>query len=65
MQILEDIRCFDGRQLRVQHASVSCQCDMIFSVFLPPQAATHAERMMDEMMEEQRNKEGGFMVECR
>ena len=40
MQILEDIRCFDGRQLRVQHASVSCQCDMIFSVFLPPQAAT-------------------------
>ena len=39
MKILEDIRCFDGRQLRVQHASSSCQCDMIFSLFLPPQAA--------------------------
>lgn len=40
MQILEDIRCFDGRQLRVQHASQACGCDMIFSVFLPPHAAT-------------------------
>lgn len=39
MQILEDIRCFDGRQLRVQHASVTCQCDMIFAIFLPPQAS--------------------------
>jgi S-formylglutathione hydrolase len=39
MKILEDIHCFDGRQLRVQHASDSCQCDMIFSLFLPPQAA--------------------------
>lgn len=40
MQILEDIRLFEGRQLRVQHASSSCQCDMIFSLYLPPQAAT-------------------------
>lgn len=40
MQILEDIRCFDGRQLRVQHASQACACDMIFSVYLPPHAAT-------------------------
>lgn len=38
MKILEDIRCFDGRQLRVQHTSAACSCDMIFSVFLPPQA---------------------------
>lgn len=40
MQILEDIRCFDGRQLRVQHSSDVCQCDMVFSIFLPPQAVT-------------------------
>ena len=40
MQILEDIRCFDGRQLRVQHHSTSCRCDMVFSIFLPPQAAS-------------------------
>src|SRR5690606_6742322 len=38
MKILEDIRCFNGRQLRVQHASMSCHCDMTFSIFLPPQA---------------------------
>lgn len=38
MQILEENRVFDGRQLRIQHASRSCQCDMIFSLFLPPQA---------------------------
>ena len=38
MQILEDIRCFDGRQLRVQHTSQVCGVDMIFSVFLPPHA---------------------------
>jgi len=40
MQILEDIRTFDGRQLRVQHASSACRCDMIFSLYLPPQADT-------------------------
>lgn len=40
MQILEDIRTFDGRQLRVQHASSACRCDMIFSLYLPPQANT-------------------------
>jgi S-formylglutathione hydrolase len=39
MQILEDSRHFDGRQLRVQHASAVCQCDMVFSLYLPPQAA--------------------------
>lgn len=38
MKILEDVRCFDGRQLRVQHVSESCRCEMVFSVFLPPQA---------------------------
>lgn len=38
MKILEDVRCFDGRQLRVQHRSASCQCDMVFSIFLPPRS---------------------------
>lgn len=40
MDILEDIRCFDGRQLRIRHASTSCACDMVFSLYLPPQAVT-------------------------
>ncbi|HET8706868.1 MAG TPA: S-formylglutathione hydrolase [Pseudomonadales bacterium] len=39
MEILEDVRCFDGRQLRIKHASNVCACDMIFSLYLPPQAA--------------------------
>jgi len=39
MEILEEVRCFDGRQLRIKHTSVSCKCDMIFSLFLPPAAA--------------------------
>lgn len=39
MDILEDIRCFDGRQLRIRHVSHACACDMVFSLYLPPQAA--------------------------
>jgi len=31
-------RVFGGQQIRVQHHSESLQCDMIFGVFLPPQA---------------------------
>lgn len=31
-------RCFEGRQLRYQHRSESLNCDMYFSVYLPPQA---------------------------
>ncbi|RLT94172.1 S-formylglutathione hydrolase [Ketobacter sp.] len=38
MEILEDVRCFDGRQLRIKHYSSRCQCEMVFSLFLPPQA---------------------------
>lgn len=38
MEILEDVRCFDGRQLRIKHRSECCRCDMMFSLFLPPQA---------------------------
>ena len=38
MEIIEEVRCFDGRQLRIRHHSISCHCDMVFSLFLPPQA---------------------------
>lgn len=38
MEILEEVRCFDGRQLRIRHYSEACQCQMVFSLFLPPAA---------------------------
>lgn len=38
MKIVQDILCFNGRQLRLSHQSSSCQCEMHFSLFLPPQA---------------------------
>ncbi|RLT91314.1 MULTISPECIES: S-formylglutathione hydrolase [unclassified Ketobacter] len=37
MELLEEVKCFDGRQLRLKHRSACCQCDMVFSLFLPPQ----------------------------
>jgi S-formylglutathione hydrolase len=33
-------RCFDGRQVRFSHQSQVLNCEMQFSVFLPPQAET-------------------------
>lgn len=33
-------RCFGGQQLRYSHRSQVLQCDMTFSVYLPPQAET-------------------------
>lgn len=38
MQLVAENRCFDGRQLRYAHASAELQCDMHFSLYLPPQA---------------------------
>ncbi|MBO1518398.1 S-formylglutathione hydrolase [Oceanisphaera pacifica] len=38
MQIVQQQRCFGGRQIRYQHTSNVLHCDMQFSVFLPPQA---------------------------
>ncbi|MFB3077853.1 MAG: alpha/beta hydrolase-fold protein, partial [Lysobacterales bacterium] len=29
---------FDGELLRIKHRSKSCDCDMIFGIFLPSQA---------------------------
>ncbi len=38
LQHVAENRCFDGRQLRFTHHADSVNCDMHFSVFLPPQA---------------------------
>ena len=38
MQIISDVKCFDGRQIQASHASELCNCDMTFSIFLPPAA---------------------------
>ncbi|WP_437889266.1 S-formylglutathione hydrolase [Phytobacter sp. V91] len=36
MELLEEHRCFEGRQLRVRHDSSVLNCAMTFSIFLPP-----------------------------
>jgi S-formylglutathione hydrolase len=38
MEILSENRSHDGRQLAVKHASARTRTDMVFSIFLPPQA---------------------------
>lgn len=38
MEKVAENRCFEGRQLRYQHHSENLNCDMHFSVYLPPQA---------------------------
>jgi len=38
MEIISRNRSFGGDVVRVKHASVSCKCDMIFAIYLPPQA---------------------------
>lgn len=40
MERIGENLCFAGRQLRYQHASEVLDCEMHFSIFLPPQAAT-------------------------
>lgn len=39
LTLLQEQKCFGGRQVRFKHASAVLSCDMQFSVFLPPQAA--------------------------
>jgi S-formylglutathione hydrolase len=39
MEIIERNRCFDGEQLRIKHHSQALSCEMIFALYLPPQAA--------------------------
>ena len=38
LETIGDARCFEGRQLRFRHTSQVLNCDMTFSVFLPPAA---------------------------
>lgn len=40
MEKLSDVKSFGGRQMRFKHRSAVLGCDMIFAVYLPPQAET-------------------------
>ena len=40
LTVVQEQKCFGGLQIRYQHASTVLNCEMKFSVFLPPQAAT-------------------------
>lgn len=40
MELLEEHRCFDGRQQRWRHHSPVLNCVMTFSIFLPPERET-------------------------
>ena len=41
LTLVQEQKCFGGRQVRYKHNSVVLNCEMQFSVFLPPQAAEH------------------------
>ena len=41
LTLIQEQKCFGGRQVRYKHNSAVLNCDMQFSVFLPPQAAEH------------------------
>ena len=38
MQQLSSVVCFEGQQIQVQHRSTVLNCEMQFSIYLPPQA---------------------------
>lgn len=38
MEVIEKNFCFGGEQLRIKHYSQTLSCEMIFALFLPPQA---------------------------
>lgn len=38
LEIIDEHRCFAGRQLRVRHWSSTLDCEMVFALYLPPQA---------------------------
>lgn len=42
MEKLSEAKCFGGQQLRFKHLSSSLSCDMVFSIYLPPQADQRA-----------------------
>jgi S-formylglutathione hydrolase len=38
MELIASNKCFEGWQQRLRHYSSTLQCDMVFSIYLPPQA---------------------------
>ena len=42
MEIISRTHSFGGELQRVRHTSTSCNCDMVFAIYLPPQAARQA-----------------------
>jgi len=40
MEIIDKNICFGGEQLRIKHQAHTLSCEMIFSLYLPPQAST-------------------------
>ncbi len=47
LELISNVQCFNGEQRRYRHASAVNQCDMTFSVFVPPGAtATHTRPMV-------------------
>ena len=40
LAVVSEQRCFGGKQIRYKHVSAVLNCEMQFSVFLPPQAET-------------------------
>lgn len=42
MEQIDAHRCFDGQQLRFRHRADTLDCDMTFSIYLPPQADQRA-----------------------
>ena len=42
MEQIDAHRCFDGQPLRVRHRAGTLNCDMTFSIYLPPQADQRA-----------------------
>ncbi|GAA3949770.1 S-formylglutathione hydrolase [Allohahella marinimesophila] len=45
MKLLETNRCFEGVWQRYSHVSALCQCEMTFSVYLPPGCESHSGAM--------------------
>ncbi|MEL6961377.1 MAG: S-formylglutathione hydrolase [Pseudomonadota bacterium] len=41
MELVSQSQCFGGKQAVYKHFSKSCNCDMTFAVYLPPQAKAH------------------------
>lgn len=42
METISNIRSFSGQQLQIRHQSNTTNCEMTFSIFLPPQAESRA-----------------------